>query len=413
MTDVYIVGTGMTPFGVHMDKSIKDLTRIATDDALKDAGCQREQVQAAYFGNCTQGYFDGQHMIRGNVCLLELGFQGIPIYTVESACATASMAFNLGVQTLQAGNADLVMAVGVEKMVYPDKAKMFNAFDSAIDLERVEWQHGINNGMGDSVVIPEGSESDKPYSPFMKHYASMCRSHMELHGTTQAQIAAISAKNHSYSVHNPKAQIRKPFTVEEVITAAPITYPLTLPMCSPISDGAAAVILCTKDALEKYGFSKSRAVRVAATELLSATSRDVSDAENHIVRKLADKVYQASGFSPEDIDVAELHDATAMGELLQSENLGFCEPGEGGPLVESGATSLGGKIPINLSGGLQSKGHPIGATGLGQIYSLVQQLRGESGAVQVEDARVGLQQNAGGAWGPEEASAHIAILVKD
>jgi acetyl-CoA acetyltransferase len=236
---------------------------------------------------------------------------------------------------------------------------------------------------------------------------------MTHYGLTQSQLAAVSAKNHSHAVHNERAQYRESMSVEQVLASPPIAYPLTQAMCSPISDGAAAAILCTESALARYGFDRRRAVRVRASVVRSATARQWEDLSNHATRLAAHQAYEQAGLDPRDVHVAEVHDATSMGEILQSENLGFCNVGDGGRLAESGATSIGGRIPINPSGGLESKGHPIGATGLGQIFELVQQLRGECGARQVQGARVAIQENGGGIWSSEEAVCHVGIFSRD
>lgn len=199
-------------------------------------------------------------------------------------------------------------------------------------------------------------------------------------------------------------------TIEEILAAPPITYPLTLPMCSPISDGAAAAILCTEAGLKRHGFDRSRAIKVLASGMRAATARGPEDHDAAASRQLSLKMYEEAGIGPEDIDVAELHDAASIGELTSCENLGFFAPGESGVMAERGETTIGGKLPINPSGGLESKGHPIGATGIGQIFEIVQQLRGECGPRQVEGARIGLQVNGGGLWGIEESIDHIGIF---
>jgi acetyl-CoA acetyltransferase len=280
MENIYIVGVGMTPFGRHLDKSMKQLTAWAVEDALKDAGCDRKWVQAAFFGNCTQGHFDGQHMIRGNIALLPLGFDGIPIFNLEGACASSSHGLNLAVTQLRAGAADVVLAVGAEKMYSREKAKMFSAFESAWDIETLEDNKGYLADMGRDVVPPPGSQSDKPYSPFMDVYASLGRGFMSRFGITQRQIAAVASKNHGHSVHNERSQYRNAMSIEEILAAPPITYPMTLPMCSPISDGAAATILCTESALKKYGFDRKRAIKVLASVVRSASARAADDFEN-------------------------------------------------------------------------------------------------------------------------------------
>ncbi|ALE59381.1 thiolase family protein [Paraburkholderia sp. RL17-368-BIF-A] len=412
MEDIYIVGVSMTPFGRHMDKSVKQLTAWAVEDALKDADCDRKWIKAAFFGNTAQGHFDGQHMIRGQVALLPTGLGGIPIYNVEGACASSSAAFNLATMQLRAGAADVVLAVGAEKMYSDDKAKMFSCFESAWDIETLEENKSCLAGMGKDIVPPPGSQSDKPYSPFMDVYAALGRAFMSRFGITQRQIAAVASKNHNHSVHNERSQYRKPMTIDEVLAAPPITYPMTLPMCSPISDGAAAAILCTESALKKYGFNRKRAIKVMASVLRSGSARAADDYAKACTPLAAKDAFEQAGISPSEINVAELHDATAIGELITFEGLGLREPGMSGVLAERGETSLGGSIVVNPSGGLESKGHPIGATGLGQIFELVEQLRGNCGPRQVEGARFAIQGNGGGLWRVEEALEHIAILGK-
>jgi acetyl-CoA acetyltransferase len=246
----------------------------------------------------------------------------------------------------------------------------------------------------------------------MDVYAAFARFHMNRFGTTQRQLAAVAAKNHAHSVHTPLSQYRKPFSVDEVLAAPPITYPLTLPMCSPVSDGAAAAIVANRDGMRRFGLDERRSVAVLASVVQSGSDRAASEVERHCTALGARRAYDAAGIGPDDVDVAEVHDATAMGEVIQVENLGFCAYGDGGALAERGDTLLGGRIPVNPSGGLESKGHPIGATGLGQIHELVTQLRGEAGARQVDGARIAIAENGGGLHGIEEAIACITILAR-
>ena len=410
--DIFIVGTGMTSFGRHLDKPAKGLTAWAVGDALEDAGCAADKIQAAYFANSMQGHMDGQHCIRGQVALLPLGLQGIPMVSVENACASGSTAFHLAVKELKSGESDVALAVGMEKLFSADKAKMFSAFDSGWDVETVEENAAKLLKLGEGVTPPEGTESDKPYSLFMGVYAAFCRNHIREFGLTQKQLAVVASKNRRHAGENERAQFREFLSEDDILSAPPITYPLTLPMCSPISDGASAAVLCTGAALDKYGFDKSRAVKVEASVLRTATARQPDQLDRHLTKLAAETAYERAGVGPEDMNLAEVHDATAMGEVIQTENLGFCALGDGGALAESGATSLGGRIPVNPSGGLEAKGHPIAATGLGQIFEIVTQLRGEAGARQVEKARFGIQENGGGLWGFEEAVAHIGIFSR-
>jgi acetyl-CoA acetyltransferase len=413
MDNIYVVGVGMTPFGRMLDVDIKTLTRQAVEAALADAGIGREDIEAAWFANAAQGHMEKQHMIRGQIALRNMGISGIPVVNVENACASGASAFNLAVTNLKAGESDVVLAVGAEKLFSRDRALMFGSFDGAWDVADNESIRQRLMKLGEGVVPPEGSTSDKPYSVFMDVYAAFSRFHMKTFGTTQRQIAAVSAKNHRHSVENPLSQFRDPYTVDEVLAAPPITYPLTLPMCSPISDGAAAAILMTEEGLKRHGIDRTRAVKVLASVIQTGSDRDPSDFRNHVTAIGARRAYEKAGVGPEDISVAEVHDATAMGEIIQIENLGFVPFGEGGPASERGETSIGGRIPVNPSGGLESKGHPVGATGIAQIYELVTQLRREAGPRQVEGARLAIAENGGGLHGIEEAVACITILGKN
>ena len=407
-TSAFVAGVGMTPFGKNMETSVRQLTHRAVQAALDDAQGEARWLQGAFFGNSTQGHMDGQHMVRGQLALGDIG--GIPVVNVENACASASTAFHLAVNYVRAGAADIVLAVGAEKMYSADKARTFSAFDGAWDVHDTEAGRERLLRMGRGIEPPPGSTSTRPYSVFMDIYAAMGRMHMREYGTTQRQFAAVSSKNHAHSVHNPLAQFREAYSIEQILAAAPIAYPLTLPMCSPISDGAAAAIVCSEAGLARLGVARQRAVRVLATVLQTGSDRPAEALDQHLVRLGSAKAYEQAGVGPQDVSVAEVHDATAIGEIIQSEVLGLCKPGEGGPMAERGETRIGGRIPINPSGGLESKGHPIGATGLGQIFELVTQLRGEAGARQVQDARIGIAENGGGLRGVEEAVACITLL---
>ncbi len=411
MSNIYIAGIAMTVFGRHLERSLDDLAREAVSGAMKDAGASRSQIETIFYAGATNGPLQGQIVIPGQVVLSKLGFEGVPIFNVENACASGSSAFHLACQSLRAG-AEVVLAVGAEKMNIADKSKALALFEGGWDVSRVEENFETLARFGEGVDIPEGSESDKPYSRFMAIYAAFCRWHMKTYGTTQRQIAAVSAKNHNHSVHNPYAQYRKPFTIDEVLAAPPITYPITLPMCAPLTDGAAAAILCTEAGLKRLSADRNRCVKVVASVVRSFTNRAI-DAADQTVGKLASKqAYEIAGVGPQEISVAELHDASAVGEIIQAENLGLVPLGEGGPAAERGEFTLGGRVPINVSGGLESKGHPIGATGIGQLFELVTQLRGEAGARQVEGARLAIQENGGGLQGVEEAALAIHILSK-
>ena len=407
MTSVYVCGVGMTPFGRYPEKSVKQLTCEAVSSALKDATCEIKDVQAAFFSASTTGYLQGQTFVPGQIALRHMGFEGIPMYNVENACASGSSAFNLAAQALRAGDQDIVLAVGAEKMFIEDKVRMFGVFDSGWDIETLEQNREKLLALGEGVEVPEGTTSSKPYSVFMDVYAAFCRQHMRNFGTTQRQIAAVCAKNHQHSVHNENAQFRDAYTIEQVLAAPPITYPLTLPMCAPISDGSAAAILCNEAGLKRLKGDSKRAIRVLASIVQTGSARDPGDYANHITAVAAKKMYEKAGVGPGEVDVVEVHDATAMGEVIQAENLQLVPFGEAGPAAERGDFTIGGRVPINPSGGLESRGHPISATGLAQIFELVTQLRGEAGARQVQGARIAVQENGGGLYGYEEA---VAVL---
>ena len=410
--DVYLVGVGMTKFGRLQEHSVKDIAAGAVGAALFDAGIGAEAIEAAYFANATQGALEGQYMIPGQVALREMGIEGVPVVNVENACASASTAFALACKEIRSGDASVVLAVGAEKMLTEDKVKNMAVFDGAIDVNgrnaTLDRLFALSDGFE---VPPEAGIENGPRSVFMDVYAAIAQHHMKLHGTTQRQMATVAAKNHRHSVHNELSQFRAAFTVDEVLAARGISWPLTLPMCSPISDGGAAAILCSADALER--FDKSRSIKVSASVIATGSERDPDDATRHVTRLASQKAYERAGAGPKDMSVAEVHDASAIAEIMQTENLGFCEIGEGGPLAESGATEIGGRIPVNPSGGLESKGHPIGATGLGQIHELAVQLRGEAGERQVDDARFGIAENGGGMHGIEEAVACVTILERN
>lgn len=412
MENVYIAGIAMTVFGRQPERTLEDLAGEALRRALADGGCQVLDIGAAFYGGVTNGALQGQMSIPGQVVFSKIGIEGVPIVNVENACATGSSAVNQAIQSLRAGVTDVALALGAEKMNIPDKAKALALFEAGWDVSRAEENYQTLIRMGEGIVPPPGSQSDRPYSRFMDVYAAMCRWHMKTYGTTQRQIAAVCAKNHQHSVHNPFSQFRQSFTVDEVLAAPPITYPITLPMCAPLSDGAAAAILCTKEGLKRIGADKSRCVRVAASVLRSFTHRSLEEPDKHVGARAAAAAYEMAGIGPEDIDVAELHDASAMGEIIHAENLGLVARGEGGPAAERGEFSLTGRLPINPSGGLESKGHPLAATGIGQLFELVTQLRGEAGARQVPNARHAIQENGGGQQGIEEAAVAIHILSR-
>ncbi|MFJ2574027.1 MULTISPECIES: thiolase family protein [Streptomyces] len=402
---VWIVGVGMTPFGRHTGRGVRDLTAEAVSEALADAGLERGDIGAAFFGNTTQGALEGQLMVGGQIALRAMGFERIPVFNVENACATGATALHLAVSQVRSGAADIALAVGVEKMNVADRDRAMAVFEGAYDVSDPDGLSATLTALGGEVDDTGAGRR----SVFMDIYAALARAHMNTFGTTQRQIAAVAEKNHRHAMHNDKAHHRTPLTVEEILAARPLAFPLTVPMCAPITDGAAAVVVCGQRGLRRLAGAE-RHVRVLACVVGTGVERPLEASDRHITRLLAERAYEEAGVGPEDMDVAELHDATAFAEIQLTELLGLCEPGAGGEAAERGVTTLGGRLPVNPSGGLESKGHPLGATGLAQVYELVQQLRGEGGVRQVDRARIGIAENGGGFYSGEEAVSAITVV---
>ena len=416
MRDVYILAVGMTRFGKHLERSEKSLVAEAFEKTMNDApGLKISDIGSAWFSNSAWGYFTLQFTIRGQVALRPLGIGGIPITNVENACAGASTALHCAFRDVASGMQECSLAIGMEKLYNEDKAKTFMAYNAGVDVSNMEGHfnalRGIMHGVKLDIPVDDGGAgAGKTRSAFMDVYANLLRWHMATFGTTQRQLAVIASKNHFHSSMNPNAQFQNTMTVDEVLQGKPVLWPLTVPMCAPVGDGAAAAIVCSKKFLKKL--KSTRPVKILASVLGSGTDRRHDQLDLDIGVKLSRQAYEIAGVGPEDIHVAEMHDATAFGELHQYESLGFCKIGEGGPFAESGATKLGGKIPVNTSGGLESRGHPVGASGLGMIHELVTQLRHEAGPRQVEGCSLALGENGGGNIAFEEASMTIHILER-
>jgi acetyl-CoA acetyltransferase len=420
---VYVVGVGHNKFGKNFNETVKSMTGESLKLALKDSDLKKKDIQAAWFSNSTWGSAEFQHCIRGEVALSTHGLDEIPIINVENACASGSTAFHSAWMSVKGGLYNCALAVGTEKMYFqtaplgsPTGIKgikgPMNVFISGTDVEKtmktIEMlKKQILKGNEEAVKksSKETSGGKKNHSVFMDFYAMGARKHMKTHGTTQRQIAVIAAKNHNNSTLNPLAQYTFPQTVEQVMEDYVVAYPLTRAMCAPIGDGSAAAILCSEKYLQQNPSLKERAVVVRASILRSGSLKS-----DTISKRASTAAYNMAGITPKDVDVAEVHDATAYAELTVTEKLGFCPIGKGGPFVESGATELDGEIPVNPSGGLLARGHPIGASGLAQMYELVTQLRGEAGKRQVKDPEIALAHNGGGTIGSGEAALCIHIL---
>ena len=385
MRQVAIIGIGGTRFGKYPNVSITDLGVEACIAAIKDANVRPKDIQLAYAGNLAQWQW-GQGLLIGQVVLRELGITKIPITRVENGCATGSCAFREAWYKIATGACDIALAFGVEQMTVVDSSKMLEVFTGRQYPERA----------GDMGFTAPGI------------FALMARRHMQEFGTTREQLAMVAVKNRKFGALNFDAQLTDTVTLDEVLNARMISDPLTLPQCCPRGDGAAAVILASKEIAKKY---TSTPIYVAASIQVSGSyPEDTSYTYFDTDIRGAKAAYEMAGLGPEDIDLAEVHDRFSTAELVHYEDLGFCKKGEGGQFIQEGHSDLGGKIPINTSGGLLSKGHVIGATGISQIIEIVRQLKGQAGKRQVEGARIGLQHNAGGFIHTDTACCVIHIL---
>ncbi len=405
--NAYVAGVGMTTFGKHMDRGLKSLAGEAITEALADAGLGIADLNAAYMGNAAAAVITGQVCVPGQMVLRSLGVGRIPVVNVENACATAATAFQQAATMITAGLYDVVLACGSEKLYHEDKQRTFSVFTGAVDVESMAAvMAGINQRLQASGGGQDSAGSGTSRSLFMDIYAAWALDHMRRYGTTREQFAAVSAKNSVHGSLNPKAQFRDRISVEDVLGAREVAWPLTLPMCSPIGDGAAAAVLVSERKARALGMQ--RMVRVQASQVFSGW--DYGEGEETVAAGCARELYESAGIGPAELDCVELHDASAPSEIMYYEYLGLCKAGEGGPFVEAGHSSLGGRVPVNTSGGLMRKGHPIGATGIAQIVELTQQLRGEAGERQVADARVALAENGGGFIGNDAAALVLTLL---
>ncbi len=369
MREVAVIGVGMTNFGELWDMSLRDLFVEAALEAMKSAGV--DSIDSIYVGNMSGGQFVGQEHL-GPLMADHLGVAGVPATRVESACASGGMALRSAYFEVASGMSDLVLASGVEKM--NDGADVTGILATASDQEE-EVYYGVT---------------------FPGLYAMIARAHMEKYGTTEEDMSWVSVKAHKNGAKNPHAQFRRVMSLEDVMASSMVAEPLRLLHCSPVTDGGAAVLLCPLDRAHEF---TDRPVKIlasgAATSTLSLANR-ADPADLDVVDLSGKRAYAMAGLKPEDIDVAEVHDCFAIAEICCYEALGFVEHGRGKDAAREGITDLGGETPVNVSGGLKSKGHPVGATGIAQAVTIISQLRGEGGEVQVEGANIGLAQNMGG-----------------
>lgn len=383
---VAIAGAGMTRFGKFLDTPLKALATPAIDAALSDAGCARDEIEMAFVANSMAAVITGQVSVVGQTVLRANGFSGIPVFNIDNACASSSSALSLAVQAIRAGAARRILVVGVEKLYSPERERAFLALNGAADPEDEAFA-GVD---------------PRRESVFVKSlYPRRFQAYEARHSLAAETLAQIAVKNRGHASRNPLAQYRDPLTVEEVLAARTIVEPITALMCAPIGDGASAVVVTAADAAPPE--RQPVWVRAAAVGMADADGQST-------LRRVAERAYAEAAVGPPDLDVAEVHDSIAFNELLAYEELGFCGAGEGSRLVAEGATALGGSLPVNTSGGLESRGHPVAATGLAQVVELVQQLRGEAGDRQVAGAGIALAENAGGYAGGDTAALAITIL---
>jgi len=414
MREVAVIGAGMVKFGKYLGTSMKVIARDAVNAALSSAGMDQNKIQAAVVGNAMEGLVTGQECVRGQVVLRDMGVGGIPIINCENACASSATAFHLAWLYIASGMYDVVLALGMEKLYHADKKKSFAAIGSAVDVELMQQMIADMNAQQEALRKEREARGEKPEktagagesrSMFMDFYAAGARAHMQRYGTTKEQFARIAVKNHRNGSLNPHAQYQEVYTLEDILNSPTVAEPLTRLMCSPIGDGAAATILCASSVANQY---TTKPVKVLASILSSGT--DHTAEEEGVVTRVAKQAYEKAGVGPADLSVIELHDASAPAELTTYEELGLCAPGEGGKLIDEGTTEITGRIPVNPSGGLLAKGHPVGATGVAQICEIFWQLRNEADKRQVKNPKIGLTENGGGMVRGEAAAMSIHVL---
>jgi acetyl-CoA acetyltransferase len=382
---VFVVGVGMTAFG-KFELSLADLGRESAFEAVQDAGVSRRDVDLIACGSARSGSLQARESGVGQLIGWELGIQGVPVYNEKAFCASGTMALSVAHTRLLAGLGEVALVVGVEKM-----------------SRRSEKGKPLTS---DGMVL----EGELGFTPSV-YYAMAAKRHMAIYGTTREQIASVAVKNRRHASSNPKAQYRKTITLADVLGSRPIVEPLNLLDCCPTGDGGAAAIIATEDAVARLGLRPLAEVRacVVGSGLYSENLRDMTSF--NLDRATATQAYEQAGIGPSEVDVAEVHDSFSIAEIIHYEDLGLCERGEGGKLVQDGATAIGGRVAVNPSGGLLNRGHPLGATGVAQIVELTEQLARRSGARQVEDAKVALAHISGGFHEGDFATSGVTILT--
>jgi acetyl-CoA acyltransferase len=387
MKGVAIAGIGMTPFGKQVGRGVRSMALAAIDEAIADSGIASDRIERIYFGNAISGIISQQEMIRGQVALRHQALGNVPLFNIENACASGGSAFSLACEAVASGAVEVALAVGVEQMNHVDRSRPFNALRGSTDIEEI--------GESEPGQISANSL-------LMDYYAAVAQDYLDRYGAEPADFARVAVKNRNNAAMNPLAHLRSPQSLDEVLASRMIVAPLSLPMCSPVTDGAAAILVCS----DRVAASLAQPmVQVRASSVASgAAGQPVDDA--------VAKAYAVAGVGAQDFDVIELHDAAAPAELMQYHEIGLCAKGDGFKLIRDGVTDLGGATPVNTSGGLLSRGHPLGATGCAQIVELVHQLRGTAGARQVDGARLALAVNGGGWLDGTYALAVATVLAR-
>jgi acetyl-CoA acetyltransferase len=389
VSDVVIRGVGVAPFGRHLDRTMKELGREATDAALADGDVGLPDLDAVVFSNALAGLITGQECIRGETVVHAMGLGSLPVHNVENACASGGNALHLANLMVASGQHDTVLALGVEKANHADRARTFSAYQAGMDVE-------------DAFAVGDGAGTDR--TPFVDRQARLASMLIEEWGIGLDLLAQLTARSLTNAVDNPYAHRRFGATAEEVLAARTVVPPLTSLMSSPVSDGAAAVVVTRADDPQE------RDVRIAASQM--ATRPPIGTAHPSATRSAADAAYAQAGIGPDDVDVAEVHDASIAYELIAWRETGLCPPGEEPDWIASGRTARDGARPINPSGGLVGRGHALGASGLAQVAELVEQLRGEAGTRQAGSPRLALAQIGGGVIDWETAVASVHVLVR-
>jgi acetyl-CoA acetyltransferase len=388
MREVAVIGVGMTRFGKYLDKSLKDLGRLACWDAIKNAGINPLEIEAGYLGNGVGGVLTNQTLVIAQVVFREVGVVGVPMMDLENACASGSTAVFQAWRDIQSGYYDTAIVAGVEKLYASDSQKTMAALAGGGDAD-LEMSVGVN---------------------FPAHWALRATKRMELFGTTRQHFAKVTIKNHKNGCYNPRSQYQKEFTMEEVLNSKMIATPMSQLECSPIGDGAAAIILCEASKAKKY---TSKPVIIAGCGLSTGSYLETRDITfNDIEQRAAEAAYKTSGIGPKDVSFAEVHDCFTIAEFMRVEGIGLFEHGQYDHALDHGEVEISGRLPINPSGGLLAKGHPIAATGVAQICEIFWQMREEAGQRQVKNTKIGLAHCSGGGIAGDGAVSFVGVLKK-